>query len=115
MNIKIAYNFISYFFHKVARAIWTNVRLWDENKNGEKPSKYLAQMLNYRYLSDDIIAAYKTLGLSPDSDIKEVKAAHRKLAAKFHPDKTDCNHSKNNSEAFMKIQSAYELILHQLS
>lgn len=89
--------------------------LWDENKKGERPSKYLARMLNYRYLSEDVILAYKTLGLTPDSDIVEVKAAHRKLAAKFHPDKADCNQSKNYSENFLKIQSAYELILHQLS
>ncbi|QTQ15525.1 J domain-containing protein [Treponema parvum] len=103
--------------------------LWDEKLRGEKPSHYLAELLNYTYVSDEIAAAYRVLGLDPETDIKKVRSAHRRLAAKFHPDsagadiadKTAAEYHKANSSdgissgisSFMRIQAAYETILHQ--
>ena len=47
---------------------------------------------------------YQTLGVTPQSDAKEIKTAFRKLASKHHPDKG------GDQEQFKKIQSAYETL-----
>lgn len=78
-------------------------------KDGKKPSKYLAELLDYTYVSSELSAAYHVLGLEPGADSAAVKAAHRKLAAACHPDK-----SGGRSAEFEKIQNAYELIEHRL-
>jgi molecular chaperone DnaJ len=47
---------------------------------------------------------YQTLGVTPQSDAKEIKTAFRKLASKHHPDKG------GDQEEFKKIQEAYETL-----
>ena len=39
-------------------------------------------------LPDDDVDYYKALGLSVGASEEEVKKAHRKLALKYHPDRT---------------------------
>ncbi|WP_433010528.1 J domain-containing protein [Treponema pectinovorum] len=78
---------------------------WD-TKQGEKPSTYLASLLNYRLKNDELYTAYEILGLKQGVKFSEVKKAHRKLAAKFHPDLK----GKTNESEFLRIQKAYEMI-----
>jgi len=47
---------------------------------------------------------YQTLGVTPQSDVKAIKTAYRKLASKHHPDKG------GDQEEFKKIQKAYEIL-----
>lgn len=48
---------------------------------------------------------YSTLGVDRNSTPEHIKAAYRKLAAKFHPDRPG-----GNTEEFQKIQAAYEVL-----
>lgn len=89
--------------------------LWDENERGTKPSRYLAELLDYQYVTDEIADAYRVLGLNPGDSLEKVKAAHRKLAAKFHPDANGGSDSENSLSSFVRIQTAYEAIVLQLS
>ena len=50
---------------------------------------------------------YKILGVKMNANIKEIKQAYYNLAQKYHPDK---NQSKNSSEIFQRICSAYEIL-----
>jgi DnaJ-class molecular chaperone len=51
---------------------------------------------------------YKTLGLEPSADAKEIKTAYRKMAKKHHP---DCAAGKHRSpEKFHEVQEAYETL-----
>lgn len=99
---------------------------WDEKARGRRPSLYLEELLNYTCVSNELESAYAVLGLTDKATLAQVKSAHRKLAAKYHPDtdkttvQTDDNAGKQQHAAaekqagtvseFMRIQSAYELI-----
>lgn len=52
---------------------------------------------------------YKILGISPDSDKKEIKKAYRTLARKFHPDINPGN--KLFEEKFKEIGEAYVILI----
>lgn len=52
---------------------------------------------------------YKTLGLTSNATLEEVKIAYRKLSKKFHPDVN--NGDKYFEERFKEIQHAYEKII----
>jgi len=49
---------------------------------------------------------YKTLGLKPDADPKQVRSAHRLLARRYHP---DAGPSASN-EKFRAVQHAYDIL-----
>lgn len=51
---------------------------------------------------------YKILGVMPTADGKEIKAAHRKLSKKYHPD--TAADSPQTAERFHEIQCAYEIL-----
>lgn len=51
---------------------------------------------------------YEILGVSKDSSFEEIKAAYRKLAVQYHPDKHHGN--KEYEEKFKKINEAYDTL-----
>ena len=51
---------------------------------------------------------YEILGVSRDSDDKEIKAAYRKLAMKNHPDRNPNDASA--AERFREASEAYEIL-----
>lgn len=50
---------------------------------------------------------YSILGLHPNASDEEIKKSFKKLAVKYHPDKTD---DKSHHELFLKINQAYEIL-----
>ena len=55
--------------------------------------------------------AFKILGLSSDSNLKEVKSKYKSLAKKWHPDVQNKSKSKNNKDKFINITIAYKIVL----
>lgn len=51
---------------------------------------------------------YELLGVERSADEKEIKRAYKKLAMKYHPDRTQGN--KELEEKFKEIQEAYEIL-----
>jgi len=61
----------------------------------------------------DIDSAYKVLEISPDATDEEVKAAYRKMAVKYHPDKVEHlgpDIRKSAEDKFKQLQAAYDEI-----
>ena len=61
------------------------------------------------YKSSDM--AYKILEIDPSASKAEIKAAYRKMAKKYHPDKVlhlGKEHQHGAEEKFRKVQEAYE-------
>lgn len=50
---------------------------------------------------------YHILGVAPDADTKEIKAAYRKLARKYHP---DMNPDKDAEAKFKEVAEAWEVL-----
>ena len=57
---------------------------------------------------------YKTLHISPDSNITEIKKAYRQLAHKYHPDKNTTQNKKVAENLFLQITEAYKVLLNPL-
>ena len=56
---------------------------------------------------------YRTLGLDRHASLEEIKAAYRKLAMQYHPDR-----NPDNAEAeskFKEIHAAYEILVERKS
>ncbi|GAA6203239.1 MULTISPECIES: molecular chaperone DnaJ [Thalassotalea] len=51
---------------------------------------------------------YETLGLTKDAGEREIKKAYKRLAMKYHPDRTQGDKSKE--ETFKEIKEAYEIL-----
>jgi hypothetical protein len=51
---------------------------------------------------------YRTLGLTPDASLDEVKRAYRELAKRYHPDRA----GDEETSRFLAIQAAYEALVH---
>ena len=50
---------------------------------------------------------YKTLDLENGASLEDIKKSYRKLAKKYHPDKSS---DKNDHKKFLEIKSAYEIL-----
>jgi len=57
---------------------------------------------------DEIDRARKLLGLSEIASLKQIKAAHRKLAHSYHPDLDEADESRK--EAMQEINWAHDLL-----
>lgn len=55
----------------------------------------------------NITIAYKTLGISTNASIEEVKQAYKKLVKKYHP---DIYNGLDADEITARINNAYEMI-----
>ncbi|KAI4864941.1 DnaJ-domain-containing protein [Hypoxylon rubiginosum] len=54
---------------------------------------------------------YKTLGVSKDAQLGEIRQAHRKLVLRCHPDKVqDPKLKEDKQREFQQVQQAYELL-----
>ena len=62
--------------------------------------------------------AYKILEIEKNASIDEIKAAYRKMAKKYHPDKVTHlgeEHRKGAEEKFKEVQKAYDELQKQLN
>lgn len=67
----------------------------------------------------DLISAsatshYQFLGITPDADMEEVKAAYRRLSKEYHPDTTSLP-LKTASAKFMQLREAYNVLSNEES
>ena len=53
---------------------------------------------------------YELLGVSKDANESEIKKAYRKLAIKYHPDKSPEDKKEEYTEKFKEISEAYEVL-----
>ncbi|CAG8787677.1 3330_t:CDS:1, partial [Cetraspora pellucida] len=53
---------------------------------------------------------YKILGITKNTNEKEIKHAYKKLALKWHPNK-NINSIKISEEKFKEINEAYEILI----
>src|SRR3990167_9419791 len=51
---------------------------------------------------------YHTLGVSRNASEEEIKKSYRRLAMKYHPDRTQ--NDKTSEEKFKQIKEAYEIL-----
>ena len=66
-------------------------------------------------LNKKLEEAFKSLGLNPDSSLKQVKTKYKNLAKKWHPDVQYKSKSKINEDKFINITNAYKIILESLT
>lgn len=57
-----------------------------------------------------MMSYYDILGVSKNASTDEIKKAYRKLAVKYHPDKTDEQNKDENTKRFQEISEAYETL-----
>ena len=53
---------------------------------------------------------YDVLGLSKECSDNEIKKSYRKLAMKYHPDKSNSANKEKNEKKFKEISNAYEVL-----
>ena len=61
--------------------------------------------------------AYKILEVDKSASVEEIKAAYRRMAKKYHPDKVvhlGEEHRKGAEEKFRQVQEAYETLQKKL-
>lgn len=86
---------------------------WDD-RNGNKPSVYLSELLQTSTKQTNRASAYRILGVNETDTMLVIKSAHRRLVAQYHPDTLKSLSPEQQSiasDAFHRIQKAYEVIL----
>jgi hypothetical protein len=99
--------------------------------NGKLKFKYIGPMPPYSFVNIELTmpkfelidGARRTLGLGEEANMSEIKAAYRKLAAEYHPDKSPLppffkrgdfgkggKFPDEDGERFKKIAEAYEIL-----
>jgi curved DNA-binding protein CbpA len=53
---------------------------------------------------------YKVLGLSPNSDLAQIRAAYVALLKRHHPDRADTREAQENSDQIQRIVGAYRVL-----
>jgi curved DNA-binding protein CbpA len=53
---------------------------------------------------------YKTLGISPNASLNEIKKAYKKLAMEYHPDKKPASQTHEFTQKFLEITIAYKIL-----
>ncbi|KQJ88947.1 NAD(P)H-quinone oxidoreductase subunit T, chloroplastic [Brachypodium distachyon] len=79
-------------------------------KEGESGSKN--EPLGRRFadlINDPAESHYQFLGIAPEADIEEIKAAYRRLSKEFHPDTTRLP-LKSASEKFIWLREVYNVL-----
>lgn len=60
---------------------------------------------------------YKTLGVNESANLEEIKKAYKRMAMKYHPDRSinkDEKTKKSNEELFKKVNTAYQILSDKL-
>lgn len=53
---------------------------------------------------------YKVLGVSPDADLSQIRAAYVALLKRFHPDRSDASDAQENGSRIHRIVGAYRTL-----
>lgn len=86
---------------------------WDD-RNGNRPSFYLSELLQVSGRQANKASAYRILGVNEHDSFAVIKSARRRLAAQYHPDTLKSLSPEQQSialDAFHRIQKAYEVIV----
>ena len=75
-------------------------------KMADEAKEAFYEGLNEEPTAQEVIDAYKILGLSKEATLEEVKSQFKSLSKLYHPD----SKSNSDSEQFMRIKEAYDVL-----
>jgi len=75
-------------------------------KMADEAKEAFYEGLNEEPTDQEVIDAYKILGLSKDASFEEVKSQFKSLSKLYHPD----GKTNSDSEQFMRIKEAYDVL-----
>lgn len=82
----------------------TGSRLEAEEDHDDVLARKFSDLLNNSFDSH-----YQFLGVPPDADLEEIKAAYRRLSKEYHPDTTTLP-LKSASDKFMRLRDIYNVL-----
>ncbi|XP_047315758.1 NAD(P)H-quinone oxidoreductase subunit T, chloroplastic [Impatiens glandulifera] len=80
-----------------------------EQGKSSDPFDLLGEKNFSELLSNYSDSHYQFLGIAPDADLEDIKAAYRRLTKEYHPDTTSLP-IKAASEMFMKLREVYNVL-----
>jgi len=75
-------------------------------KMADEAKEAFYEGLNEEPTDQEVIDAYKILGLSKEASLEEVKSQFKSLSKLYHPD----TKSNSDSEQFIRIKEAYDVL-----
>lgn len=75
-------------------------------KMADEAKEAFYEGLNEEPTAQEVIDAYKILGLSKEASLEEVKSQFKSLSKLYHPD----TKSNSDSEQFIRIKEAYDVL-----